>query len=216
MHSPNTYLEEFSALLQKQWPDNRAVNIVCHGHSVPAGYFATPLVKTFEAYPHLFHRQLSDRFPFAVINVIVTAIGGENSAQGAARFQSEVLNHRPDVITLDYGLNDRGIGLERAAQSWRVMIEAALQANAKVLLMTPTSDATQRAAAAPDERAPLQQHAAQIRGLAAEYEVCLVDSLAAFERYQGELSDLMGWGNHPNAAGHQLVARELLRWFRYF
>ena len=215
--SKNTaYFEELNALLRKSWPDNRAINLVSHGHSVPAGYIATPLVKTFESYPHLLHRGLHERFPFAVINMIVTAIGSENSEQGRARFESEVLNHRPDVILIDYGLNDRGIGLERAAQSWRAMIEAALQTNAKVILLTPTSDSTQRTAATSDERAPLQQHAAQIRDLAAEYEVALADSLAAFENYDGELSDLMGWGNHPNLLGHQLVARELMRWFRYF
>lgn len=33
------YLFEISELLKKEWPNNRAVNIVCHGHSVPAGYF---------------------------------------------------------------------------------------------------------------------------------------------------------------------------------
>src|SRR5690242_1699681 len=71
---PATYLSELTAIFKTQWPKNRAVNIVCHGHSVPAGYFKTPLVDTFNAYPHLLHRGLKDRYPFAVINVIVTAI----------------------------------------------------------------------------------------------------------------------------------------------
>ena len=74
-----TYLASICEILRQHWPDNRTVNIVCHGHSVPAGYFATPRVDTFHAYPHLLHRGLKERYPFAVINVIVTAIGGENS-----------------------------------------------------------------------------------------------------------------------------------------
>ena len=102
-----TYLADVSATLQKQWPDNRIVNIVCHGHSVPAGYFDTPVVDAFNAYPHLLHRGLKSRFPWAVINVIVTAIGGENSEAGAERFDRDVLSLRPDVVTIDYGLNDR-------------------------------------------------------------------------------------------------------------
>ena len=36
------YLEELCTRLAQRWPDNRTVNIVCHGHSVPAGYAATP------------------------------------------------------------------------------------------------------------------------------------------------------------------------------
>ena len=38
--------------LQKKWPDNRTVNLVFHGHSVPSGYANTPNVKTLQAYPH--------------------------------------------------------------------------------------------------------------------------------------------------------------------
>ena len=58
-----------------------------------------------------------------VINVIVTAIGGENSESGAARFATDVLCHKPDVVTIDYALNDRDLGLVRAEQAWRQMIE---------------------------------------------------------------------------------------------
>ena len=211
-----TYLTDVTQILKQHWPDNRAVHVVCHGHSVPAGYFATPMVDTFNAYPHLLHRGLKHRFPFAVLNVIVTAVGGENSASGAARFEAEVLCHRPDVLTIDYGLNDRRLGLEQAGAAWRTMIERALEREIKVLLLTPTADVTQRRDADPDERDALAQHAAQIRALAGEYGVGLVDSLAAFERYAsdgGDLSDLLAWSNHPNRTGHELVARELLRWF---
>ena len=97
-----------------KWPNNRIVNIVCHGHSVPAGYFATPYVNTFSAYPHLLHRMVKERFPFSVSNVIVTAIGGETSVKGAERFRKDVLIHKPDLLTIDYGLNDRVVGFEEA------------------------------------------------------------------------------------------------------
>jgi len=210
-----TYLADTIEALKRQWPDSRTVNIVCQGHSVPAGYFATPMVDTFNAYPHLLHVGLKHRFPFAVVNVIVTAIGGENSESGAERFGRDVLCHRPDVVAVDYGLNDRVIGLERARAAWRSMIEDAASAGVQVILLTPTADVTQRTTYTGDDRAELPRHAEQIRELASEYEIALVDSLAAFEQYQqtGDLSDLLSWANHPNRNGHQLVARELLRWF---
>ena len=213
-----SYLADIIQILKQHWPDHRAVNVICHGHSVPDGYFATPMVDTFHAYPHLLHRGLKHRFPFAVVTVIVTAVGGENSASGAARFEAEVLCHRPDVLTIDYGLNDRAIGLAQAEVAWRSVIEHALEREIKVLLLTPTADVTLRLSAGSRERRELGQHAAQIRALAQGYGVGLVDSLAAFERWLGEhaggdLSDLLSWGNHPNRAGHEIVARELLRWF---
>ena len=212
---PSIYLSDLVRTLRAHWPENRTVNIACHGHSVPAGYFATPLVSTFDAYPHLLHRGLKDRFPFAVINVVVTAIGGETSDRGAARFERDVLGFLPDVVTIDYGLNDRRIGLELAERSWRKMIEKALETGASVILLTPTLDAAQRNAESEDGGA-LAQHAQQIRALADAYSVGLADSYGVFKKHveqDGELSDLLAWPNHPNRRGHELVAQALLRWF---
>jgi hypothetical protein len=63
---PATYLPEVIGQLQRRRPSNRTVNIVCHGYSVPAGYFQTPRVDTFHAYPYLLHRSLNKRFSYAV------------------------------------------------------------------------------------------------------------------------------------------------------
>src|ERR1017187_1380073 len=208
-----TYLADVCAELSKSWPANRTVNIVCHGHSVPAGYAKTPAVRTFDAYPYLLHRGLNERFPHAVVNVIVTAIGGENSEQGAKRFARDVVSLRPDVVMIDYALNDRKIGLVRAEKAWRAMIEEALTHHIKIILLTPTGDLSARLA---DPNDPLNRHAELIRRLAREYHVGLADSLVQFENYArngGQLSDLMAQVNHPNRKGHELVAAQLLNWF---
>jgi len=211
--SPKTYLAELETLLRVDWPRNRTVNIVVHGHSVPAGYFETPEVRSLEAYPALLRNDLARRFPHAVINVIVTAIGGENSVAGAARFEKDVLSHQPDLVLIDYALNDRRAGLPAARAAWSSMIEQAQARGIAVLLLTPTPDL---AAKLDDPADPLLQHAAQIREVAAEYKVGLVDSLAAFQKFTeagGELGTLMAQKNHPNGKGHQLVADALAAWF---
>ena len=210
------YLAALVEELCKTWPDNRAVNVVCHGHSVPAGYLRTPQVDSFNAYPHLLHRLLKERFPFAVINVIVTAVGGETSERGERRFRDEALCHRPDLVTIDYGLNDRSIGLERAATAWSSMIEAALERQTKVILLTPTMDNQGLVEPEPAGWADLKAHAEQARRLAAHYGVGLADS---FRRWEGELArgrhlhELLTQSNHPSAEGHRLVAGELVSWF---
>jgi acyl-CoA thioesterase I len=212
---PLHYLAHLVEIMNRHWPENRTINVVCHGHSVPAGYFSTPMVDTFNAYPHLLHAGLKHRFPFAVINVIVTAIGGESSDSGADRFEQDVMSKRPDVVTIDYGLNDRGLGLERSGNAWRSMIEMALAADVRVLLLTPTADMTQHPDYLAEDRQLLGLHAKQIRDLAAEFGTGLVDSLSAFHSHMNnhDLSDLLSWANHPNRAGHDLIVRELLRWF---
>lgn len=209
------YLASTVIELMKTWPGNRTINIVCHGHSVPSGYFATPFVDSLNAYPHQLLVGLKQRFPYAVINVITTGIGGENSETGAVRFAEEVLCHRPDVVTLDYALNDRSIGLERARAAWIKMIEATIATGKKIILLTPTTDWTQRPTYSGGDRAALPEHATQIRALAAEYGVGLADAFLAHQSYtaSGDLNDLLSWKNHPNRLGHELVAQELMRWF---
>lgn len=211
-----TYLLDVIQELLKTWPNNRLINIVCHGHSVPAGYFTTPLVDSLAAYPHLLFIGLKERFAHAVLNVIVTAIGGENAEAGAARFARDVLCHQPTVVTLDYALNDRDLGLARAEQAWRQMIELALARGVKVILLTPTHDVLTLRRGDPKWATELPKHADQVRRLAAEYGVGLADSHRAFQHYidaGGEVTDLLSHINHPNKEGHRLVARELLRWF---
>jgi lysophospholipase L1-like esterase len=211
-----TYLSKITEELRKEWPENRTINIVCHGHSVPAGYFSTPFVDTFNAYPHLLHRKMKENFPFAVINVIVTAIGGEDSESGALRFEKSVISHHPDVVTIDYGLNDRRIGLRSAELAWKSMIEKCLENNIKVLLLTPILDLSGLFEENKDQWGLLQKHTEQIRKLAEEYEVGLVDCFSLFENYiknGGDITDLLSWPNHPNRNGHELIAREIMRWF---
>lgn len=214
MNNYLTYLEDITENLSKKWPDNKTINIVCHGHSVPSGYFATPYVNTFDSYPHLLHKILKERFPYAVINVIVTGIGGENSQNGAKRFENEVLNHNPSLITIDYALNDRSIGLEEAEKSWREMIELALSKNMKVILMTPTWDNSYFKKN--DSWNKLVQHSNLTTQLAKEYNIGLADSFACFAQYcikESDLTQLLSHGNHPTKKGHELVANEIAKYF---
>ncbi len=208
------YLDPVLNEMKLHWPKNRLVNIVCHGHSVPAGYFATPYVNTFSAYPHLLHCMVKERFPFAVTNVIVTAIGGENSEQGKKRFREEVLTHKPDILTIDYGLNDRAIGLESAYHAWECMINDALTDEIKVVLCTPTWDNSYYKKNEHWEQ--LVKHTEQIRSLADKYNVGLADSFEAYNRnilIESDLSKYLSHTNHPTKAGHQLVADEIAKYF---
>jgi lysophospholipase L1-like esterase len=211
---PNTYLADLVKELQTPWPNNRTLTLVFHGHSVPAGYFKTPVVDTFNAYPHLLHRALKELYPNAVINVIVTAVGGESSDKGAERFDSDVLIHKPDVIFIDYGLNDRRIDMEEARNAWSIMITKAKRQGARVILLTPTGDLTADWLNPED---PLSRQAYQIRRLALFNEVGIADSYRQFANYVregGKMEDLMSQVNHPNRKGHDLAAAELLKWFK--
>ncbi|MDR0844853.1 MAG: SGNH/GDSL hydrolase family protein [Tannerella sp.] len=204
------YLEDVKKVMHQQWPGNKTVNLVFHGHSVPAGYFRTPDVRSLQAYPYSVLAELKKIYPYAVINTIVTAIGGENSEQGGKRFIQEVLTHHPDVVFIDYALNDRGIGLEKAKEYWERMIESALDKGIKVILLTPTPDTKENIL---DSDAPLAKHAEQIRELSRKYQTGLVDSYHGFKQRALSGEDINGYMsqfNHPNEKGHQVVTELIM------
>ncbi|RPD42190.1 SGNH/GDSL hydrolase family protein [Chitinophaga barathri] len=204
-----TFLRQVRSELQKTWPHNRAVNLVFHGHSVPAGYFATPVVNTLEAYPQQVLKGLKEKYPNAVINVIVTAIGGENSVKGAERFSSTVLIHQPDVLFIDYALNDRAIGLEKARAATEQMIREAQAQHIPVILLTPSPDISTDWKSAGN---PLRLLRDQIVTLAKQYKTGLLDTYDIFLR-QADVKPLMAQNNHPNEKGHRLIAEGILHWF---
>jgi lysophospholipase L1-like esterase len=82
-----------------------------------------------------------------------------------------------------------------------------------VILLTPSPD-TKVDYANPEN--DLEKHTRQIRRLAEEQQVGLVDSYKAFEFLYGnpeQLDQHMAQFNHPNAAGHELIAGEIIKWF---
>lgn len=210
---PAEYLTDLKAELKKEWPKNRTINLVFHGHSVPAGYFKTPVVNTLESYPFQVLKELKSLYPYAAINIINTSIGGENSVSGEKRFKSEVLVHKPDVIFIDYALNDRAIGLDKAEAAWTRMIKASLKKGVKVILLTPSPDQRINILEKDNE---LEKHARQIIALSKEYSVGLVDSYELFRQKVNSgdsLSVYMSQVNHPNEKGHLLIADEIIKYF---
>jgi hypothetical protein len=212
--SPENYLNTIKAALEVEWPKNRTVNLVFHGHSVPAGYFVTPVVNTIDSYPFQVLSLLKAKYPFAVINSINTSIGGENSVSGQKRFKKDVLRFKPDVLFIDYALNDRGIGLEASKKAWELMIKSALKQDIKVILLTPSPDQSVNIL---ETDTDLEKHAEQIRKMAAEYGVGLIDSYALFKQkvMEGDkLESYMSQVNHPNKKGHELIAVQIMSYFK--
>jgi len=206
------YLSAIVKEFQVKWPQNRTINLVFHGHSVPTGYMTRGWVDTEGAYPYLTLLKVKKSYPYAVVNSITTSIGGEQSEQGSERFMSEVLCHRPDVLFIDYALNDRRIGLERAMFAWVNMIEEALEYGTKVILLTPTPDLNEDIFSDDSE---LAKHSEQIRELAKKYNIGLVDSFKLFRELakDHDLKMYMAQNNHINKMGHELVSQMIYKYF---
>lgn len=208
------YLSTLKTELNKQWPANRNINLVFHGHSVPSGYAKTPEVHTFDSYPYQLLALLKQQYPYAVINIIITAKGGENSIQGAKRFEQDVLIHKPDVLFIDYALNELNTDPNKTNTAWNSMIKKATNHGIKVILLTPSPDLRVNMA---DSNNPLKQHTDQIIRLARENHVGVVNSFGVFNDLyvKGDsLKNYMAQVNHPNKSGNALIANQLFKWFK--
>jgi len=212
------YLSDVCKELRKEWPDNRRVRIVCHGHSIPCGYMAENIVRPMDAYPQKLLGKLADRYPHGVCSVITTAIGGENSISGAKRFEREVLSLRPDVVTIDYARNDMFISEKEMVNAWSCMIDMAVERKVKVILITPAIDSGKVYWQDGARLLSDAQMAEIIRALSKKYKTGLADPYERFcrlldtghsrEEYCASL-------NHINEKGHEIVAEEILKNFDY-
>jgi lysophospholipase L1-like esterase len=81
------------------------ISIVCFGDSVTQG---TPHVQPEETFPRILERRLRSRYAQrgVFLQVINSGVGGENTAEGLARIQADVLDHGPQIVIVEFGLND--------------------------------------------------------------------------------------------------------------
>jgi acyl-CoA thioesterase I len=156
------------------------------------------------------YQGLNARFPTAVINTITTAIGGENSVQGAARFRRDVLRLRPDLVFIDYAINDQGLQLHKVWRAWHDMITVARRNHVPVVLLTPTGTVPNDLG---DPTDPLSVRAELIRRLGWAYDLPVADVSARWQEVVDAgtpKESLLSQYYHPNEAGHRIAATEIL------
>ena len=216
MVDKRTYLYALTEELSKSWPNNKLINIVVHGHSQTGGFTTGHVIDPFSAYPHQFHKLLKHRFPFAATNVIVTGVGGECSITGAERFERDVLCHKPDLIVVDYALNDRLADKCEVRRAWGSMAATAKRVGIPMLLLTSTLDIP--SAYEKDKMEQIREMEAIIIEVGGENDAGVVHVTKAWERYLeyiGNIEDLLTGVNHSSELGHGITAKELASWIPY-
>ncbi|MCD6362001.1 MAG: exo-alpha-sialidase [Armatimonadetes bacterium] len=211
-------------------PTGEPLTIVAFGDSTTAPRGSVLI------YPMLIEWELSDEG--RAVEVINSGRGSDTVQKAAARFEQDVLAHDPDLVIIQFGLNDSAIDVWRNVTTPRVPIdeyEADLERfvttlqerGSKVILMTPNplrwTDKLKQLYGKPpyDPDDPdgfsflLKDYAERVRGIAARRDVPLVDSFKLFqEDEQHPVDQLLLDGMHPNDAGHAIEADELLKIIR--
>jgi lysophospholipase L1-like esterase len=122
----------------------QALVIVFMGDSITGGQYVEPSVRwTALVGDAIVREYLSTPVNF---NMLVRGVSGETTRQGLERFPNDLQQYRPDIVTLQFGLNDcncwvSDAGLPRVSEAaYRAnlaeMIERAQRFGARVILST--------------------------------------------------------------------------------
>jgi len=173
------------------------------------------------------------------VRAINSGVGGNSTQRAVARFERDVLAHNPDVVIIQFGINDSAIdvwkdppateprvSVERYTANLRYFVQTLKKRQSQVILMTPNALAwTDKLREmygtppyVPDDKdgfnVLLKEYAERTRAVATEENVPLIDVYNLFQQYgKGEgqkISGLLLDGMHPNTLGHRKVADAIL------
>ncbi len=184
------------------------VTIVAFGDSITAGYCVR------RGFPSFWKALLAEKYPEAVVEMINSGTCGDTSMDGLARLDWAALSYEPDLITINFGINDcaLGLGLEEFEMNFVEMVRRIRSGpNSEVLLLS-----SQPLETPPYDRL-VQDYYQAIERVAREMDVGFVDVYGAWMRAvrAGKpLGSLILPGqDHPNEAGYRIIAEELMRLF---
>lgn len=181
--------------------------IVCFGDSVTLGI---PHVQPEDTFPALLERRLNwflgDTGPR--VRTVNSGVGGENTVEALARFETAVAVHAPDIVTVEFGLNDirpeplKLVERPQFAVNLSRIIDQSRTLGAQVILMTPNPiiDRLHRSWGTDDYAAwggcngAVSAYADVVRSVAAESGTILCDVFSTFveiaieRQFNGECS----------------------------
>lgn len=204
-------------------PDSKLLMI---GDSITDCGRARPLADTPDAlgtgYVSLINACLTAVMPQSRIQIINMGVSGDTVRDLAARWERDVLAHRPDWLSIMIGINDvwrqfdtwpqtePTIDLEEYRQTLAKLIQTIRPTLQGLVLMTPYVIEPDRA---DPMRAKMDEYGAVVAELAGRYTAVFVDTQAAFDTVltDFEPQSLAADRIHPNLAGHMILARAFLQ-----
>lgn len=88
---------------------------------------------------------LTTRFPKWRLHFLNAGIGGDTATGGANRFKQHVLDEKPTIVTINFGMNDGGYGkfnqgsCDNFIKNTEKMLQAAKDAGVRVALISPNA-----------------------------------------------------------------------------
>lgn len=183
------------------------VTIVCLGDSVTGIYYHTGGRR---AYPEMLAVGLRQTDPEIKLTLINAGISGHATNNGIARLQKDVLDHKPDLVTVMFGLNDMvRVPLADFQANLRTIIASCRAINAEVLLCTPNG--VMETSGRPIAKLLEYNQAMKQVGEQTQTPVCDVYSAYTSLQTKDPLAFRLLCSDeiHPNMDGHKLNAETI-------
>jgi lysophospholipase L1-like esterase len=196
-----------SAMLPADLGKRKSLKVVCFGDSVTGVYYHTG---SRRAYTDMLGIALQQISPQSKIEMVNAGISGNTTVNGLARLDKDVLAHKPDVVTVMFGLNDMTrVPLSQYSANLKEIVTKCRAIGAEVVLATPNNviDTSSR------PTSKLIQYCDAVREVAREMDLPICDTYRELQAVRAEESFswrlLMSDEIHPNMDGHKRIAEQL-------
>ncbi len=185
----------------------KPIRIICFGDSVTGVYYHSGSRRAYTDMLGIALRRVS---PDSKVEMINAGLSGHTTVNALARIDHDVLRHKPDLVTVMYGLNDMTrVPLEDYRANLKEIVQKCRAIGAEVVLATPNNVTT--TSARPTQK--LIQYCDAVREVAAEMNVTLCDTYRELDAVRGhadfDWQMLMSDPIHPNMDGHRRLATTL-------
>jgi len=176
--------------------------------------------------------RINEYWPLANPSLLNAGVGGDNAPGGLSRLERDVLNHNPDLVIVNFGLNDSMGGMEKLPDYENAMDEIftrILSSGAECMLVTPNRMCSYVRPVFSDPILPeiaekavkiqndgvLDAYVNAARALAKKHGIPVADANAIWNRLEEYGVDttamLVNGINHPSFAAHGIFTEEIFR-----
>lgn len=183
------------------------VKVVCFGDSVTGVYYHSGSRRAYTDMLGIAFRRVSGS---ANVEMINAGISGHTTVNALSRIDRDVLAHKPDLVTVMFGLNDMTrVSLKDYRANLKTIVEKCRAVGAEVVLATPNN--VINTSSRPTDK--LIKYCDIVREVGRELGISICDTYQQLNGVRAE--DPFGWrllmsdSIHPNMAGHKSIAERL-------
>jgi lysophospholipase L1-like esterase len=185
------------------------LRLVALGDSLTYGWMVN------KGYSEFLEEMLSTRFPGNRVTIINRGIPGDTAADGRRRLQSDVLESHPDLVFIQFALNDAYSGY--SPEKYRDNIDAIVKiirekTKSEILLMTSVLLNSKK------ENARINKYYRMLSEISRRESLPLVEVHRFWERKLTEGYDFSNLVQtdmvHPTDEGYRLMAEAIMEYFQ--